>query len=488
MLLWKVKCPTVHDSPYKSKQISLAIVVLIRMTSVRTSNCAKYAPKLLPLFHFSKLECFCLYDIICISSYYSIHNNTFEKMTSINLEQQVTFRSIQNSICAGYIAGSVGLLVGHPLDSLKVLLQVQVNHTPVTSVNSIANNSSSCNLNGGMNASSTTINTNTANTKLPNNGNSGSNSNNILVRSLHTLSNTKGNGMNVQSAALPSSTSVNASSNIATTTATNTCSNITTSRSIRSLYSGIGIPLLTVGLLQSTNFMLYDSIRRLLFHSQHLNSQSSACQSNCYLHDDSLTNVCIASGLAGSVLSLVTSPLQIVKTFQQIMPHWNVPFILKTVNAKALYAGFGAHFACDTFGRMVYFGMYEGVKREFIQYNNQNGIWQMEGNHGNIAMWQRMVSAAVAGMTCWTVIFPADVVRCRVYHRMISSVVENSAPLTSKTISNVTSLQMAKEIFQSNKHGFYRNCGFGLTVMRAGPVAAAVLPVYDVALEWLSSQ
>ena len=33
---------------------------------------------------------------------------------------------------------------------------------------------------------------------------------------------------------------------------------------------------------------------------------------------------------------------------------------------------------------------------------------------------------------------------------------------------------------------FYR--GFGVTIIRSGPVAAAVLPIYDVTLEWLNQQ
>lgn len=42
--------------------------------------------------------------------------------------------------------------------------------------------------------------------------------------------------------------------------------------------------------------------------------------------------------------------------------------------------------------------------------------------------------------------------------------------------------QMVKE---QGIQSLYR--GMGVTVLRAGPVAAAVLPVYDSVLEWLSS-
>lgn len=386
-------------------------------------------------------------------------------------EKALTLKGIQNSICAGYIAGSVGLLVGHPLDSLKVLLQT----SSISSTNHPNNN----------NHSSSSISSTINSSSISNNTNNAVSANNIHRR-MHTSSST-------------CKSTVNGNGNAAI---------IISKRSLRSLYSGIGIPLFTVGLLQSTNFMLYDSIRRVLYYQSqrttHCNvnvnthtftdtpNSYSYPSSYLYLYEDSLWNVCAASGLAGGMLSLVTSPLQVIKTFQQLMPQWNVPFILKNFNIKALYAGYGAHFACDTFGRMIYFGVYEGMKREFVCNNNKTNDMHasVTGTHGNIAMWQRMVSAAVAGMTCWTVIFPADVIRCRIYNRMLRSFGSSSSAATSAVsslTSVTTSLEMAREIFSNNKQGFYRGCGFGLTVMRAGPVAAAVLPVYDVALEWLVS-
>jgi hypothetical protein len=36
-----------------------------------------------------------------------------------------------------------------------------------------------------------------------------------------------------------------------------------------------------------------------------------------------------------------------------------------------------------------------------------------------------------------------------------------------------------------SERAFYR--GFSISILRAGPVAASVLPVYDLTLEWLSS-
>ena len=137
-----------------------------------------------------------------------------------------TLQEALHPICAGYIAGSCGILVGHPLDSLKILLQ-------------------------------------TATTK--------------------TLPSTS------QISPLPK-------------------------RSLRSFYAGISVPLMTVGILQSLNFGMYDSFRKQFYHSHN--------QHNNDIHDyrtqDSLSNVILSASLAGAILSIFTSPLMVIKTKQQL--------------------------------------------------------------------------------------------------------------------------------------------------------------------------
>ena len=120
-------------------------------------------------------------------------------------------------------------------------------------------------------------------------------------------------------------------------------------------------------------------------------------------------------------------------------------------------------------------GVYEVMKRSLIALKKQK-----EPNHPPqeintvLSLPERMFSAAVSGMTCWMFIFPADVVRCRIHHQSCSS----------KPGESSTSLQMVKDIYtKQGMSGFFR--GFGITVLRAGPVAAAVLPVYDLVLERL---
>ena len=201
----------------------------------------------------------------------ALAENTQRPSSIEDMTASYSAETVFNSIASGYAAGISGVLVGHPMDSAKVWLQTK-GMTPAT---------------GSTTASVTTTATNVAN-----NVSSG------LTSSRAPLNATVGN--NMSTLAVPSSQE--RGFNL---------------RSIRALYSGVTGPLLTVGMIQSLNFAIYDSLRRILHrHSHPLASDSD------YLHNDSLANVTVSAMAAGSVLALCTSPLLVVKTKQQIM-EWN---------------------------------------------------------------------------------------------------------------------------------------------------------------------
>ena len=107
----------------------------------------------------------------------------------------------------------------------------------------------------------------------------------------------------------------------------------------------------------------------------------------------------------------------------------------------------------------MYYAVYEASKRFITNKKEQQGQ--------QLALQDRMVSAAFAGIVCWAVIFPFDSLRSRMYNQE----------------GRLSTIEMARVMH--GEKAFYR--GFWLTVLRAGPVAAAVLPAYDLVLEKLSS-
>eukprot|EP00584_Thalassiosira_punctigera_P000141 CAMPEP_0172535088 /NCGR_PEP_ID=MMETSP1067-20121228/7240_1 /TAXON_ID=265564 ORGANISM="Thalassiosira punctigera, Strain Tpunct2005C2" /NCGR_SAMPLE_ID=MMETSP1067 /ASSEMBLY_ACC=CAM_ASM_000444 /LENGTH=371 /DNA_ID=CAMNT_0013319983 /DNA_START=161 /DNA_END=1276 /DNA_ORIENTATION=- len=359
-------------------------------------------------------------------------------------------RSIRNGLVAGYSAGLCGIIVGHPLDSVKVLLQTS----------------------GGASVlqTSTPSNTKAASTMAS--------SGHVLTRALS----------NAASNALQSSS---AKANVSTATLV---PQETGKRSLRALYAGATGPLLTIGLLQSINFAIYDSVRRVLYQrqvqSEHPNGLTCNIQPGDYLHYDNLSNVAIASFVAGGSTSILTSPMLVVKTKQQLMVWGFRKAIRETcrcgINEKPhhlnalrnFYTGFGVHFFCDAFGRSVYMFTYELLKRKLAQGNSAEQYSQSDFmSTQNLSLSERMLCAASAGMACWAFIFPADVIRSKLYAKSLA---------TQSSLTTADGIELVRQMVRDQGfRSLYR--GMTITVARAAPVAAAVLPVYDTVLAWLSS-
>lgn len=353
-----------------------------------------------------------------------------------------------SSILAGYIAGSCGLVVGHPLDSIKVLMQT----------------SSGANGNSGSTSPLTA-------------------SANFRASSLVPL--VSASKLDIQKRGKASSVLVNQLVTDGPTRAMQSgSSEIIKSRSIISLYAGIGVPLLTIGMVQSLTFGMYDSFRRILY-AKDMEREHNVNLDNVdmYLYNDSLLNTAFASFAAGGIISIITSPLQVIKTKQQVM-QWSmkktaVDTFRQAGGIRNFYAGFGAHFFCDAPGRVIYFTAYEFLKRYALTRKSNTIDENSLYNNAKLTIHERMLCAGIAGQLCWSLIFPLDVIRCKIY--------ANAAQCQSGQAPSRSSLHVAKEMWKMGGfRPFFR--GYGITIIRAGPVAAAVLPVYDISLEWLKQK
>jgi len=194
------------------------------------------------------------------------------------------------ALIAGYTAGSLGIFVGHPLDSLKVLAQTGGN--------------SFCSIS--------------------------------FIRSIiqSTLGNAKTNQPNLQDLL----NKPNLISNRLLAVAASLSNNAKVPNSFLSLYAGIQGPLLTQGMITSVSFFMYDNIRRTLYHrSIALNSvtqENSSGNKKDYLYFDTLQNVFISACLSGGMMSVVTSPIIAIKTKQQVMQWSMKEAALDTLHTK----------------------------------------------------------------------------------------------------------------------------------------------------------
>jgi len=335
-------------------------------------------------------------------------------MSNESQRKPLTTSSVINSVTAGYVAGICGTVVGHPLDSIKVLLQTNNFHSVTPPGNA---------------TTSSVAPTATSTVNVPANP---------VARNITTI----------------------------------TSNPAPSRRSLRALYAGISGPLLTVGATQALMFSLYDTSRRMLYQM----TASEDDKQNDYMHNDSLANVFCASTASGTIISVFTSPFQVVKTKQQIMV-WSFKKALQdTPSVKSLFVGFRPHLFCEGLGRGVYFTTYELLKRTIVSRKQKSGDQSL--NDMSITLSERALCAAVAGASCWAFIFPADVLRCRMYARAITS--------PSQQQGTWDSIQSIYRQGGNSIKPFYR--GFWITVARAGPVAAAVLPCYDLVLEHLQQR
>lgn len=352
--------------------------------------------------------------------------------SSRNRHHQSFNHSTLHSAVAGYVAGVSGTVVGYPLDSAKVWIQTggcKNKHMTMLAASNASNSS-------GLGAAAA-VTTTTA-----------------PSRPLHTAWQT-----------------------------------------LRALYSGVSGPLVTVGVVQSLNFAVYDRTRQYL-HQQRIQKQqqqddASPAKANSYMTEDSLSGVATAGFASGMTIACITAPLVMIKTNQQITGNSFRQALTQSLfrqgrlNLSAGAAGFLPHLIGESVGRSIYYFTYEGLKRSWAAAKNtDSGNFNVTNNSINtsISLQERIVCAAMSGITCWAAIFPVDALRSRLYAAAaaVSQHTASGEPMTSSRQLLIGTIRQMRQ-----ERVFYR--GFGVTVLRAGPVAAAVLPVYDLTLETLSS-
>ena len=150
-----------------------------------------------------------------------------------------------------------------------------------------------------------------------------------------------------------------------------------------------------------------------------------------------------------------------IKTKQQTIQNMKFSEAIKH-SIRYPMIGFGTHFFMETVNRSIYFVVYEAIKRKYV-----------EEETGQTSMSVRMMGAMVAGISCWMFIYPSDVIRSRLYSSSALGKIMNA-------------IQVIRDMYNS-QHGmksFFK--GYGITMLRAGPVAAFILPVYDAVLDVLN--
>lgn len=281
---------------------------------------------------------------------------------------------------------------------------------------------------------------------------------------------------------------------------------------VRQLYRGIMPPLLTSGAIQSVNFSLYENFRVMM--------QGSGNTGKKGIVENDIVAIFVAGSMSGSVISLVSNPISMVKIRQQIVAADSirkcVHDIYTTTGIKGFYRGWRTMYLLDA-SRGMYLAIYETIKRavsdsavvmrEYMKradavlvlpMSEKSGVFDrpklysngthelsqtlvMNKNSGIASSYAdtnsnmpffmpnststRMLAASLTGIISWIIIFPVDVIRVRLH-------------LDFDRIKYIDWRDCVRKTYAENGiRSFFR--GLTYTLIRAGPVSAASLTSYE---------
>lgn len=247
---------------------------------------------------------------------------------------------------------------------------------------------------------------------------------------------------------------------------------------IKQLYRGVVPPLLTVGTLQAINFSIYESFKKIIHYYEHNDSDLSNTSlfssiSSAPNSQASLKNVFVAGCYTGVAMTMITCPLNILKIQMQIASEAPVFTIAREVykinGFRTFYRGLSCSLITESPGKGVYLWTYEYSKVTLEKlFSNQSNIFANDGytihNH-KVDTKSRIISAGLAGMISWLVVYPFDVIKSKLQLDV------------SKTKYSSVGHCIAQTYREGGFKAFFR--GLGYTLVRAGPVAGTVLPIYD---------
>jgi solute carrier family 25 carnitine/acylcarnitine transporter 20/29 len=250
---------------------------------------------------------------------------------------------------------------------------------------------------------------------------------------------------------------------------------------IKQLYRGILPPIATVGTLQAINFSNYEFFKRAFpkymypFHQHQLDSDEHPGRNTLF------TIFC--SGFAsGSVISLITSPMNIVKIRMQVESEAGLFTCMRDIyrvkGFTTFYRGYTTALATEGPGRGIYLWTYEYTKLQIVRlrygddYHHKPGRIVTDSKYIDLST--RILSAIIAGVFSWLAIYPLDVIKSKVQLDISKQRYSSSWDCIKKTFRN------------EGMTGFFR--GLTYTLLRAGPVSATILPVYDLTKEFCESK
>jgi len=206
---------------------------------------------------------------------------------------------------------------------------------------------------------------------------------------------------------------------------------------LRGFWRGVGTPMLSVTLVRTISFSLYQRSKHVVdYYMTRMTGQSPLKLANQKGQYPTLSTIACFSGAgacAGAVITFISCPFELIKLNAQLAGKMTreanpsdrpspindlrtgafrtAQQLVRDRGIRGLYCGYRLHLVRDTIGTAIYFGTYETVKQIL-----SNGRGDGPAEPGAVAL-----AGATCGIVSWVTIYPIDVVKTQFQKRQLET-------------------------------------------------------------------
>ncbi|KAL7538302.1 hypothetical protein ACHAXR_008469 [Thalassiosira sp. AJA248-18] len=197
-------------------------------------------------------------------------------------------------------------------------------------------------------------------------------------------------------------------------------SNTLRKEGVKGLYRGVSAPLTAVSPMFAVSFWSYDIGQRMVksYGQRGLTDDEKLVMP----YTLSMTEICMAGAISAIPTTGIMAPSERIKCLLQVQANEVekggkarytgmvdcAKQVLKEGGMASLYKGTVATLARDIPGTIAYFGTYEWIKKSLMKMQGID-----PNKKGELSVGAVLTAGGLAGMACWTVGIPADVIKSR---------------------------------------------------------------------------
>ncbi|KAA1072366.1 hypothetical protein PGT21_033245 [Puccinia graminis f. sp. tritici] len=271
----------------------------------------------------------------------------------------------------------------------------------------------------------------------------------------------------------------------------------------KGFYRGIAIPMLTITIVRTLSFTIYNDTKQFLHQRQLVSSFSARDIALSGLAGGMSSGFLISVGSCAFELVKIRSQLESAIAAKQSRPLKNINTwqgareIISSHGLKGLYYGFNLHCLRDTLGTGLYFLGYDTArffaekKIDEIEYRRS---LEPTSDYGFVLPRSALpfLCGSTCGVTSWFIIYPLDVVKSRLQRdALASSIVTTNSTHHSQSMNG----QQARLSTTKNSFGFKaafhlfqqlisKSNGGGIKVLYSGLSISAFRSFFQHGVMW----